>query len=89
MIFISRIQRSVTLTSKLAIGEDNHRASPRLFPIVGDPADFVVLHGVNTIQSAVLSPPLDRTTIHAGIVVARRQTSSWLLLDNKYEAMNH
>lgn len=50
-----------------------------LFPTEGDPADFVILHGAESLQSAVLYPSFDRTTIHSGVVVARRWTHSWLL----------
>ncbi|KAF8073791.1 hypothetical protein FPV67DRAFT_1738326 [Lyophyllum atratum] len=75
---IETLVRSVTLTSKLAIGEGGALASRGLFPAQGDPADFVILHGADTLQSAVLHPPFDRTTIRAGNVVARRQAHTWL-----------
>ncbi|KAF5382766.1 hypothetical protein D9615_002935 [Tricholomella constricta] len=69
--------RSVTLTSKRALGEGG--ASMDLFPVIGDPADFVILHSAGTLRSAVLNPPFDRTTIRAGTVVARRRASTWML----------
>ncbi|KAJ7505345.1 hypothetical protein B0H11DRAFT_2154184 [Mycena galericulata] len=67
--------RSVTLTSKMAIGQrDVHRD---LCISINDPADFVILHGTPNIQAAVLNPSYDRTTIRAASIVARRQTSKW------------
>ncbi|KAG7088457.1 hypothetical protein E1B28_012447 [Marasmius oreades] len=69
---LENLLRSVTITSKLAIGQkDNHHD---LAPNVGDPADFVILHGTRTLAQAVLNPSYDRTTIKAGVVVARRQS---------------
>ncbi|KAG6841980.1 hypothetical protein C0991_004471 [Blastosporella zonata] len=73
-------QRSVTLTSKLALGAGGSDGRG-LFPVAGDAADFVILHGADSLQSAVLHPPFDRTTIRAGVVVARRRSSTWLLND--------
>ncbi|KAJ7250905.1 hypothetical protein B0H12DRAFT_1202867 [Mycena haematopus] len=67
--------RSVTLTSKRAIGQkDVHRD---LCVTTDDPADFVVLHRSPNLQSAALNPSYDRTTIRAGVIVARRHTSKW------------
>ncbi|KAJ7134588.1 hypothetical protein C8R44DRAFT_829041 [Mycena epipterygia] len=77
---IRTLVRSVTLTSKRAIGQkDIHQD---LCISTNDPADFVILHGIRNIQSAVLNPSYDRTTIHAGVVVARRHTSTWFAGDN-------
>ncbi|KAF7365249.1 Metallo-dependent hydrolase [Mycena venus] len=67
--------RSVTLISKRAIGQkDVHQD---LCITTDDPADFVILHDSPDLRSAALNPSYDRTTIRAGIVVARRQTSRW------------
>ncbi|KAG6850740.1 hypothetical protein H0H93_009363 [Arthromyces matolae] len=84
---IETLVRSVSLTSKIAVGGDGGRGK-RLFPAPGDPADFVILHGTSSIQSAVLHPPFDRTTIYAGVVVASKRSETWLLktaLDNPQE----
>jgi hypothetical protein len=67
----------VTLSAKRAIGQDGLHVG--LFPANGDPADFVILHGNQTVKTAVLSPCHDRTTIRAGVVVARRRTHTWFL----------
>lgn len=48
-------QRSVTLTSRIAITRT--KVPIELTPCVGDPADFVMLHERETLQSAVLDPP--------------------------------
>ncbi|KAG6890809.1 hypothetical protein C0995_003242 [Termitomyces sp. Mi166 len=77
---IEALLRSVTLTSKLALGVGGSDGR-RLFPVLGDPADFVILHGALSTQSAVLHPPFDRTVIHAGVVVSRKRSSTWLLGD--------
>ncbi|KAJ6508843.1 hypothetical protein C8R45DRAFT_815074 [Mycena sanguinolenta] len=67
--------RSVTLTSKRAIGQkDVHRD---LCVSTDDPADLVILHHTPNLQLAALNPSYDRTTIRAGVVVARRHTSKW------------
>ncbi|KAJ7675862.1 hypothetical protein DFH06DRAFT_1170790 [Mycena polygramma] len=69
------LARSVTLTSKRAIGQkDIHQD---LCVATDDPADFVILHDSPNLQSAVLQPSYDRSTILGGVVVARRQTSKW------------
>ncbi|KAK7469196.1 hypothetical protein VKT23_003687 [Stygiomarasmius scandens] len=79
---IEILMRSVTITSKLAVGQIN---LPRnLCPSQGDPADFVILHGSQTLRDVVLNPPYDRTTIKAGIVVARRVTKRWLSLHEPF-----
>ncbi|KAF7346275.1 Cytosine deaminase [Mycena sanguinolenta] len=68
--------RAVTLTSKRAIGQkDVHRD---LCISTHDPADLVILHDTPNLQLAALNPSYDRTTIRAGIVVARRHTSKWV-----------
>ncbi|KAG6896918.1 hypothetical protein C0992_005254 [Termitomyces sp. T32_za158] len=77
---IEALVRSVTLTSKLALGMDESDGRC-LIPALGDPADFVILHGVHSIQSAVLHPPFDRTVIRAGRVVSRKRSFTWLLDD--------
>ncbi|KAJ7780627.1 hypothetical protein DFH07DRAFT_910153 [Mycena maculata] len=72
---VRTLVRSVTLTSKIAIGQkDIHQD---LCISTNDPADFVILHGTPNLQTAVLNPSYDRTTIRAGTVVARRHTSRW------------
>ncbi|KAJ6559222.1 hypothetical protein DFH09DRAFT_523309 [Mycena vulgaris] len=72
---IRTLTQSVTLTSKRAIGQ---QAIPQnLCVSTNDPADFVILHGTPNLQSAVLNPSYDRTTIRRGVVVARRHTSKW------------
>ena len=48
-----------------------------LVPLIGDPADFVIVHGARRWQSVVLSPGFDRTTIYKGNVVARRWAQRW------------
>jgi hypothetical protein len=77
--------RSVSTTSKEAIGV-MHRDSvggksadegDGIVPRVGDPADFVLVHGARRWQSAVLSPGFDRTTLYKGNVVARRKAQRW------------
>ncbi|KAJ7600510.1 hypothetical protein C8J56DRAFT_910446, partial [Mycena floridula] len=55
--------RAVTLTSKMAIGD---RCAKDLVVSDGDPADFVILHGIGTLHQAVLNPPHTRTTIRDG-----------------------
>ncbi|KAG6814261.1 hypothetical protein H0H92_015376 [Tricholoma furcatifolium] len=77
---IETLVRSVTLTSKLAIGLNESNRTD-LFPTSGDPADFVILHGAHSLSSAALNPPYDRTTIRAGVVVAGKHSSTWLLKD--------
>jgi hypothetical protein len=78
-IMADLIKRSVTLTSKRAIGEKEVHVD--LLPTEGGPADFVILHGTNTLLSAVLHPSYDRTTIRAGVIVARRKSKRWFLSD--------
>jgi hypothetical protein len=69
-------KRSVTVTSKRAIGQTNVPSS--FFPVQNDPADFVIVHEANTIQQVVLNPGYDRTTINAGKVVAKRVGSQMI-----------
>lgn len=71
------MKRSVTLTAKHAIADSNVHTSLR--PSVGDPADFVILQDVQAMVDAVLdaSSCYQRTTIHAGRVVACRTVRSW------------
>lgn len=72
---ITTLLRSVTLTSKRAIG---HTDVPGDLCIsVNDPADFVLLRGTIDLQSAVLNPSYDRTVIRRGVVVARRHSAKW------------
>lgn len=68
-------QRSVTLTSRIAI--TGTKAPIGLAPCVGDQADFVILHERETLQSAVLDPPFERTTIKGGRIVACRRSVKW------------
>ncbi|KAJ3910589.1 Metallo-dependent hydrolase [Lentinula edodes] len=72
---IQTLAKSVTITSKVAIGQTN--VPLELYPQRGDIADFVILHGIQTLRQAVLNPPYDRTTIRNGIVVAHRRTRRW------------
>ncbi|PPR07781.1 hypothetical protein CVT26_014966 [Gymnopilus dilepis] len=72
---IRSLARSVTLTSKRAIGQES--VPHDLSPDVDDPADFVILHGQPTLRCAVLNPGFDRTTIKAGKVVASRRSTTW------------
>lgn len=75
------LMRSVSLSSKRAIGQ---RSAPNidLFPSIGDPSDFVILHGTQSLHQAVLNPSYDRTTIKTSRVVARRQTTRWIASRN-------
>ncbi|KAJ6584937.1 hypothetical protein B0H19DRAFT_1107295 [Mycena capillaripes] len=67
--------RAVTLTSKCAMGyKDIHQD---LCVATNDPADFVILHNSPNLQSAVLNPSYDRTTVRSGVIVARRHTTRW------------
>ncbi|KAK0464595.1 Metallo-dependent hydrolase [Desarmillaria tabescens] len=70
---------SVTLTSKCALGIAPSDLPQDLFPQKGDPADFVIIHGTQTLYQAVLNPSYDRTTIRGGVVVARRLTKKWVM----------
>lgn len=65
----------MTLTSRIAI--TGTKAAIDLTPCVGDPADFVILHERETLQSAVLDPPFERTTIKDGRVIACRRSVRW------------
>lgn len=74
----------MSTTSKEAIGIMDARArggsadqGDGLVPRVGDPADFVIVHGARGWQSVVLSPGFDRTTFYKGNVVARRRAQRW------------
>jgi hypothetical protein len=71
-------QQAVTLTSKRAIGQRDRDVHRDLCIAPDDPADFVILHDTPNLQSAALNPGYDRTTIRAGVVVARRHTSRWV-----------
>ncbi|KAJ7175821.1 hypothetical protein C8R46DRAFT_1079631 [Mycena filopes] len=72
---ITTLLRSVTLTSKRALADKDVAEGLRIS--TNDRADFVLLHGTQDIQSAVLNPAYDRTTIRGGVVVARRHTTRW------------
>ena len=74
------LKEGVTTASKRAIGECNSKGMTSLLPVVGSPADFVVLHGNHNIWSAVLDPSYERTTVKAGRVVAWRKASQWHVL---------
>ncbi|KAJ7109700.1 hypothetical protein C8R43DRAFT_904623 [Mycena crocata] len=76
---VRTLVRAVTLASKRAIGQERIHAD--LCISINDPADFVILHGTPNLQAAVLCPSYDRTTIRAGLVVARRCTSRWFAGD--------
>ncbi|THV05297.1 Metallo-dependent hydrolase [Dendrothele bispora CBS 962.96] len=81
---IEILMRSVTLTSKLAIGlgPDQVNAQSQgqsLSPAPGSPADFVILHNTRTLRDAVLNPSYDRTTIYQGQIVAKRTSDKWVL----------
>ncbi|KAL0578627.1 hypothetical protein V5O48_003370 [Marasmius crinis-equi] len=73
---LETLLRSVTITSKVALGMED--VSPDLYPQVGDQADFVILHGNETLTQAALNPSYDRTTIKAGVIVAQRQTERFI-----------
>nr|GAT60317.1 predicted protein [Mycena chlorophos] len=73
---LRELLRAVTLTAKQAVAEP--RVHKDLTLAVGDPADLLVLHGTPDVATAVLNPGLDRTTIRAGVVVARRRVSRWI-----------
>jgi len=49
-----------------------------LAPVIGDRADFVILHGRESVRSAVLNPPFERTTIKNGRMVASRKSVTWI-----------
>lgn len=72
-------QSSVTIAAKRAIGLSNVAKS--LTPTVGDPADFVILHGNASLQSVALNPTYNRTTIKGGVMVAKRRGTEWVLGD--------
>ncbi|KAF9077644.1 hypothetical protein BDP27DRAFT_1441696 [Rhodocollybia butyracea] len=99
---VQSLMESVTITSKLAIGDANSPVDvsnssstssstsglSSLVPQEGDPADFVLLHGTKTLGQAVLNPGYDRTTIRRGVVVARRRTRTWgVLAESGAESM--
>ncbi|KDQ62409.1 hypothetical protein JAAARDRAFT_30317 [Jaapia argillacea MUCL 33604] len=71
---------AVTLASKRVIGEAV--VSRRLIPQVGDTADFLILHGNDTLHSVALNPGWERTTIKGGVVVATRRNNAWILQKN-------
>jgi len=72
---LATLLRSVTLTSKRAIAQKTVHED--LCVTINDPADFVILHGTHNLVSAVLCPTYDRTTIRAGVVVAKRHATKW------------
>ncbi|KJA16935.1 hypothetical protein HYPSUDRAFT_192615 [Hypholoma sublateritium FD-334 SS-4] len=76
---VRTLARSVSITSKLAIGLSEEDVPGDLALRVGDRADFVILHGHATLQSVVLNPSFDRTTVKAGTLVAYTRSSRWLL----------
>ncbi|KIK69562.1 hypothetical protein GYMLUDRAFT_33937 [Collybiopsis luxurians FD-317 M1] len=84
---IHTLMKSVTITSKLAIGLE--RPPLELYPQEGDLADFVILHGTKTLQQAVLNPAYDRTTIRYGRIVARRRAKKWSVLKDEIPAVTH
>jgi hypothetical protein len=76
------------VTARSAIGvdvgedddDDVDRKSPeihdsRLFPGIGQRADFVLLHKNDSVQSAVCNPCYARTTIVRGKVVCQREVN--------------
>ncbi|THH08891.1 hypothetical protein EW145_g2390 [Phellinidium pouzarii] len=66
--------KAVSIDSRRAIGDiPSETSALMLIPQGGSPADFVILHGNHTLQSAVLDPSYDRTTIKSGKVVAWRK----------------
>jgi imidazolonepropionase-like amidohydrolase len=71
------IQKSITTTARRAIGI-NQDSGRSLFPALGSRADFVILHKNTSVQSVVLNPCYDRTTIKDGRVVATRVGHRWL-----------
>lgn len=80
------MQEAVTVNARMAMGGyiceptgPRNTARPRLRLAKGDVADFVLLHGNDTVYSAALNPSCSRTTIKNGLVVARRTESRWIL----------
>ncbi|EJC97920.1 Metallo-dependent hydrolase [Fomitiporia mediterranea MF3/22] len=67
---------AVSVGSRQAIGLNNGRDTGSLIPIIGSPADFVLLHGNHSLQSAALEPCYDRTTIRNGRIVASRRSTN-------------
>ncbi|GJJ07829.1 hypothetical protein Clacol_002034 [Clathrus columnatus] len=61
---------SVSNTSKRAVGV---RCGESLVIRKGDPADLIIVHGNNSIQSLVLSPSFERTVIKNGRVISSRR----------------
>ncbi|KAF9478194.1 Metallo-dependent hydrolase [Pholiota conissans] len=74
---IRTLARSVTITSQRAIGLKDEDIPNNLVLEVGDPANFVVLHGRTTLQSAILQPCFDRTTVKAGKLAAYTRSTRW------------
>lgn len=76
----------MSIDSKRAIGvlEDDDAYNLNVHaPLIGTPADFVLLYKNQRIESAVLEPSFDRTTVKAGRVVARRVARYWVASDSE------
>jgi len=65
---------AITTTARQAIGATSFQG---LMPQIGDPAEFVILHENDSLQSVVCNPGYDRTTIYRGEVVAKRSSTNW------------
>lgn len=73
---------SVTTVSRKAIGNfKTGGANQNLMPTPGDSADFVVLHGSNSLQSVILNPSPSRTVIKRGSVIATSVMQKWCMID--------
>ncbi len=53
-----------------------------LSPQKGDPSDFVIVRGSESLAQAVLNPSYDRTTIRQSRVVAQRRTTTWMISED-------
>ncbi|KAF8526652.1 hypothetical protein BU17DRAFT_40552 [Hysterangium stoloniferum] len=67
---------AVTNASKRAVGICAHDRSLALSP--GGPADLVIVHGNDTVQSVVLNPGFERTVIKGGRVIASKRATEFV-----------
>ncbi|KAL5501671.1 hypothetical protein ACEPAH_8931 [Sanghuangporus vaninii] len=84
-----RLLEAVSISSKRAVGlpesdyetaSDSDNTATSLISTVGSPADFVILHENQSLQSAVLEPCFPRTTIKDGCVIAKRDVKRELYI---------
>ena len=68
-------QEAVTVTARMVIAAQGPTA---LTPVVGNVADFVLLHENDSLTSAALNPSYTRTVIKGGRIVATRRTDKWI-----------